>query len=257
MPERLVRVLTQASEYNTLALSSDDNGIEVRMRCRALVARRLRLFLCLGLGASVLLSGCSYVVLGDSIGVVGGTTYATYYGEAIGAQPTVMATPGAMLDTFELRLRTDQSLRDAVAHADVVTVSIGSNDLVVDLVRYGFGNCNHACIDEYLSAFETQYARMLGELRGLTRARITVLDIYDPNPKLENSYVISKQREINAYIHQAACARGIRPASVAEAFNGPDGLGDPTALGYISPDGIHPSAAGARVIALAALAAHC
>lgn len=220
-------------------------------------ARRWRLFIGLAVGIGVLVTGCRYVVLGDSIGVVGDTTYATYYGKALGAEPTVLAKPGAFLDDFEQRLRQDQKLRDAVAKADVVTVSIGSNDLALDLFRYDLGNCARTCIDQSLSAFQTQYAQILTELRAMTMGRIVILDIYDPNPALQDSYVISKQAEVNAFIRRAACARGIRPARVAEAFNGPDGLEDPRALGYIAPDGIHPSDAGARVIALAALTARC
>ena len=227
------------------------------MRTRTVVCRRLPGLLGLALVAGALLTGCSYVVLGDSLGTNGATTYATDYAKALHVQPTVLATPGERLPAFEQRLLQDQTFRTTIAHADVVTLSIGSNDLGLDLIKYELGGCDKACVDAALAGFETDYARTLGELRALTHARITVLDIYDPAPGLAGSYAIAKLASINIFIHQTACAHGILPASVSAAFNGPDGTGDPAALGYLASDGTHPSAAGPQVIANAVLAAHC
>ncbi len=207
--------------------------------------------------AGALLTGCSYVVLGDSLGTNGPTTYATDYAKVLRVQPTVLATPGEFLGAFEQSLSQDQSLGTAIAHADVLTLSIGSNDLGIALLRYELGGCDKACVDTTLAGFETAYARTLGELRALTHARITVLDIYDPYPELVDSYVIAKLAAVNASIHQTACADGMLPASVNAAFNGPDGTRDPASLGYLASDRFHPSAAGAQVIADAVLAAHC
>ncbi|MDE3096090.1 MAG: SGNH/GDSL hydrolase family protein [Chloroflexota bacterium] len=227
------------------------------MRPKAIAFRRPPGLLALVLVAAALLTGCSYVVLGDSLGTNGATTYATDYAKALHVQPTVLATPGELLPAFEQRLLQDQSFRTAIAHADVVTLSIGSNDLGLDLIKYELGGCNKTCVDTALSGFETDYARTLGELRALTRARITVLDIYDPAPGLAGPYVVGKLASVNAFIHQTACAHGMLPASVSTAFNGPDGTGDPNTQGYLASDGTHPSAAGAQVIADAVLAAHC
>jgi lysophospholipase L1-like esterase len=218
---------------------------------------RVRRLALLPLVATALLTGCSYVVLGDSIGVIGDRTYATDYGATLHVAPEVLAVNGMTLPAFEQSLQQDQALHDTIAHTDLITVSIGSNDLINDLLQYYLGACTQACVDDTLAQFEATYAQMLKELRAMTRARITVLDIYNPVPRLVNDYVLGKVAAINTFIHQSACAQGIFRASINAAFNGPDGTWNPADRGYLLADGTHPSEAGAQVIAQAVLAAHC
>jgi lysophospholipase L1-like esterase len=210
----------------------------------------------LALGA--LLCGCNYVVLGDSIGTHESTTYATEYAQRLHTQPTVDAVDGEQLPAFEDGILHNAQWRKDIAGADVITLSIGSNDLDIDLVKYEIGGCDKTCVDSTLAAFEAQYARTLDELRAMTKARITVLDIYDPLPALIDDYVRGKLADINAFIHRSACAHGnMMAAAVNLAFNGADGTSDPNAEGYLASDGTHPSALGAQVIAAAVATAHC
>jgi lysophospholipase L1-like esterase len=213
----------------------------------------------LGLALSaILLAGCNYVVLGDSIGRRGATTYGTEYGQRLHTTPVVDAVDGAQLPAFEDGILHNAQWRKDIAAADVITLSIGSNDLDLDLIKYEIGGCNATCVDSTLAAFKTQYARTLDELRAMTKARITVLDIYDPFPNLVDAYVRGKLADVNAFIHRSACAHGnMTAASVSLAFNGPDGTDDPVAEGYLASDNTHPSALGAKVIADAVAAAHC
>lgn len=207
--------------------------------------------------AVILLTGCNYVVLGDSLGSPNRSTYANDVATMLHVQPTDLAVDGETLPVFEQRLLQDQTMRNAIAHADLVTLSIGSNDLFGDLMRYSFGGCDKSCIDGTLKGFEGDYARTLGELHAITHARIVVLDIYDPQPAMVTDYVRSELASVNTFIHQTACAQGVLVAWVSTAFNGADGTGNPVALGYIGGDGIHPSDAGAQVIAHAVMEAHC
>jgi lysophospholipase L1-like esterase len=54
---------------------------------------------------------------------------------------------------------------------------------------------------------------------------------------------------LNDHIIQASAENGIPVALVHLAFNGPDGDGNAEVKGYLSADGLHPSAAGAALIA--------
>ena len=208
--------------------------------------------------AAMLLCGCNYVVLGDSIGTQGATTYATVFGDTIHAQPAVDAVAGEQLPAFEDGILRNQGWRKDIAGANVITLSIGSNDLGLLLIRYSLGGCNTACVDAALTGFKQQYSRTLDELRAMTKAHIIVLDIYDPSPALVDPYVRQQLAGVNAFIHQSVCAHGnMAVASVNLAFNGADGTADPASQGYLAPDGTHPSALGATVIADAVAAAHC
>lgn len=220
--------------------------------------RQARLAVVVIAAAGLLLTGCTYVVLGDSIGTQGSATYATEYGKLIRAQPIVDAVAGEQLPAFEDGILRNPQWRSDIARADVITVSIGSNDLDLLLIKYMVGGCNSACVDQTLQGFESQYARTLDELRALTRSRIIVLDIYDPLPALVSDYARGKLAEVNVFIHRAACARpNMAAAAVYLAFNGPDGRADPVAAGYLASDGSHPSQLGAQVIAKAVATARC
>jgi len=168
-----------------------------------------------------------------------------------------IAVDGETLGVFERQLLQDPAMRDAVAHADFVTLSIGSNDMGGLLFQYLTGNCDRSCAEATLQTFEAEYARTIGELRALTHARIVALDIYDPQPALMDGYVLGKLADVNALIHETACAQGVLVAGVNAAFNGPDGKGNPLEEGYVGSDAIHPSYAGSAVIAQAVLEAHC
>ena len=206
--------------------------------------------------AAVLLTGCNYVVLGDSLGSPNRTTYATDVATMLHVQPTDLAVDGETLPVFEQRLLQDQAMRDAIAHADFVTLSIGSNDMMGYLIQYSFGDCDKGCIEGEIQGFEAAYARTIGELRALTHARIVVLDIYDPQPGMVDKYVLGQLASVDAFIHKTVCGQGALVAWVADAFNGPDWTRNPVAAGYIG-DIIHPSALGAQVIAQAVMEAHC
>ena len=103
--------------------------------------------------ASTLLTGCSYVVLGDSLGSPNRATYANDVATSLHVQPTDLAVDGETLGVFERQLLQDPAMRDAVAHADFVTLSIGSNDMGGLLFQYLTGNCDRSCAEATLQTF--------------------------------------------------------------------------------------------------------
>ena len=55
--------------------------------------------------------------------------------------------------------------------------------------------------------------------------------------------------QMNHEIALSADGNSVPYAQVYEAFNGSDGTADPATLGFLAPDGLHPSESGHAVIA--------
>ncbi len=210
-----------------------------------------------------------YAALGDSLATGAGadTSYVTEYAAWLREQAQVevtvrnFAVDGWTSEQLLAAIRTDPSMREAVAAADVVTWNIGGNDLLAALALYLQGACGGADGQECLRAAVDRAAAngtaVLDELlrlRGGVSAGLRTLDLY--LPFMEDPRVAPYLPELRPYLdgfndrlRDAVRERGVAAANVSGAFHGAAGDDDPVASGLISPDGLHPSDRGHAVIA--------
>ena len=156
------------------------------------------------------------------------------------------------------RIRSDQSHRDALASADVISVQIGFND---------WRGCNwpndDACWDTGTAGVEQNLSAMLDEIRTLRGGKPTALRVLtypnmfigaltSPQPPFVadsafQSFYAGQLDELNVAICRAAEANGATCVDLVTAFNGPGS--DVAANGLIGPDNKHPTTAGHELIA--------
>ncbi|MBS3939883.1 MAG: SGNH/GDSL hydrolase family protein [Actinobacteria bacterium] len=216
----------------------------------------------------------SYVALGDSLATGAGatTSYVEVYAAALEDQTGVdlaitnLAVNGWTSTDLLTALQRDETMRTAVAGADLVTVDIGANDLLGAIPFYASDNCggddNLQCLRDATAQVEQQWAAILDEviaLRGGEAAGIATIDLYQPfigNRRVADDFDVLRpvMDGLNEVLTDGAEARGIPVAAVHDAFHGPDGTGDPNDAFLISVDGLHPSNAGHEVIAQELLA---
>ena len=216
----------------------------------------------------------TYVALGDSLATGAGatTSYVEVYADGVEARTGVevaitnLAVNGWTSTDLLDALRQDETMRTAVAGADLVTVDIGANDLLRAIPVYASEQCggddNLQCLREATALVEVQWAAILDEildLRDGDTTGIATIDLYQPfvgNPRVADDLDALRpvMAELNAVLTSGAEARGIPVARVHTAFHGPDGTDDPTEAFLISVDGLHPSNAGHAVIAQELLA---
>ncbi|MBI5284603.1 MAG: thrombospondin type 3 repeat-containing protein [Chloroflexi bacterium] len=210
----------------------------------------------------------TYVALGDSIALWNyGQSYPAVYGARTatdlgsGVSLQNMAIGGWTSSDLLGALRTHEAYRTVLPTADVVTWNIGVNDFQVARDAYKTRTCggadNQDCLRGAITTFEANYDAIMAEVRALNPDPLLVIravDVYYPFVAVDGAdgsfpalrpYVDA----INSYIRAASAAAGIPTASVHAAFNGIGGAGDPAALGYLAPDGLHPSVAGSAAIA--------
>ena len=240
------------------------------------------------LACSLLLVGCAdvspraeppprwrYVALGDSVAAGSGsaTSYPAELAQRIRAAGVArvrlvdQAVGGTESDELLRDLRRDRALRADVRGADLVTVTVGANDLVALHHRYRAGDCggpdNLDCYREEVDAFVPRWEAILDEILELQAkpgALLRVTNYYDPylgnedlvREDLGDGY--PEEARLIAIAHNraicdVAASRSVPCADVYGAFNGPDGTRSPRAAGLLAEDGFHPSEAGHRRIA--------
>ncbi|MDQ6681762.1 MAG: SGNH/GDSL hydrolase family protein [Chloroflexota bacterium] len=160
------------------------------------------------------------------------------------------STSGDLLQS----VRGDAAVRAALRQADIVTITIGINDI---------GSCETGtdteCYSAAVGALGSDLTRVLEEIQALEgdhRYILRATDYYNhvigkaDRAELGASYqalFAEELRAINAAICAAVVAHAGRCVDLLAAFNGPDGNRDPAPL--LLPDHVHPSAEGNRVIA--------
>jgi lysophospholipase L1-like esterase len=177
---------------------------------------------------------------------------------------------GSTTTTMLAQLRAGGPAARRVADADVVSVTIGANDLYAARVRYDSGTCGgEADLDCFVPAV-AQMGRtlkadlvMVRQLTGPRPVQILVNTYWnvfedgavalreDGKQYLRDSDVMT--RRANVAICAAAVAEGALCVDTYAPYKGDDGHTDPTSL--LASDGDHPNAAGHLVIARAMLAA--
>jgi lysophospholipase L1-like esterase len=215
----------------------------------------------------------SLVALGDSIPFgynLGGNNNAAPYREAypyiVGKEADMrvrnLGVPGWRTDQLLVALETDQKFRQAVRHADYITLSIGNNDLLQALaVAQRLSGGDSGLFLYYLndeiekSNIFYNLEEIVGEVRSLTSAPIVFYNIYNPFQTSDPLHSvgglvlpgINQMLDVQAiYLN-----REYGDVVVVDAF---------TAFGnnqaeYVIAGDIHPTLAGQRVLAEAGLQA--
>jgi lysophospholipase L1-like esterase len=222
----------------------------------------------------------NYTALGDSVpfGIFApaGEGYVPLYrgylqtDTGVNAKLTNLAVPGWSSADLSRSLRRKLLFRGSIATSQVVTWSVGGNDLLAARNLYKAGRCggadNQECIRITVSLFKANWDTIMAELlelRSTSNTSLRTTDIYNPfvqEDQAEDSWandggltdfqVIKLYLEqVNAHIASTASSHGIPYAPVYAAYNGPNGDQDPVAKGYIAFDGYHPNRNGHRVIA--------
>ncbi|UTR12343.1 GDSL-type esterase/lipase family protein [Evansella sp. LMS18] len=215
----------------------------------------------------------SLVALGDSIPFgynLGENNNAAPYREAypyiVGKEADMrvrnLGVPGWRTDQLLTALETDQKFRQAVRHADYITLSIGNNDLLQALAKaqqLSGGNSELFLYHlkeqiENINVYDNLDA-IVGKVRSLTSAPIVFYNIYNPFQTYDPLHSVGNLvlSEINPMLDAQALSLNRRYGDVAvvDAF---------TAFGnnqaeYVIAGDIHPTLAGQRVLAEAGLQA--
>ena len=220
-----------------------------------------------------------YTALGDSIGFglfasIGNgyvPTYDRFIQTDSGANVNTinLCVPGWTSSDLRGAIRGNLLFRVSVAASTIVTVNIGGNDLLGARGDYKDRTCggadNQDCLRSGVAVFAANFNAILSEVRALRGSRATIIrtmDIFNPfvnedraqdtwpNDQGNDFQVFKPYLEaINGQIAAAATARNIPFARVYQSFNGPNGDIDPSNLGLLSFDGLHPNTTGHRRIA--------
>jgi lysophospholipase L1-like esterase len=217
-----------------------------------------------------------YVALGDSVpygaGDVAGRSFVPLYAHFIeqdtGASVRVhnLATDGGTARVLLGQLRNDPKLRRALKGAEILTISIGANDLESHLGDYASNRCggpdNQTCFRAAVMAFKPTWAAILAVVLRLRADKSIIRVTNDYNPFPGNARAAANLgkgitdvftrylRQLNAYRCSSAEHVGILCADVAKAFNGANTNESAFAKGLIGTDEFsHPSAKGHRLIA--------
>jgi lysophospholipase L1-like esterase len=221
-----------------------------------------------------------YTALGDSIGfglfarpLSDGyvPTYRRFIEEDTNLNVELINLSFPTLTSGGLRSAIDgiREVRLLIAASRIVTVNIGSNDLLSARDDYKDGTCggadNQNCLREAVNRFRSNFNAILDtvlSLRSVNDTIIRTMNIYNPfvdvdmeqdswpNDEGNDFQVINMYLDdFNSIIADAANGRNIPFAQVHLAFNGPNGDVDPGDLGLIAFDGVHPNNQGHRLIA--------
>jgi lysophospholipase L1-like esterase len=137
--------------------------------------------------------------------------------------------------------RHEEDVFTVVAAADIISVTIGFNDIESPNPQY---------LADQMAAFAVNLDGILDRIEALRAGKPTAVlltQIYNNGGPTWKSTVEAQNKVICkvAAEHDATCVDIYGP------FNGADGLSDPFIKGYLGPDRTHPSQAGMDVIAAA------
>lgn len=202
----------------------------------------------------------SLVALGDSIP----------FGYNLGVNndhPSKLAYPYIMGDKANMRVRdlgvpgwttmdqltaiqNDEKYREAIRHADVITLSIGNNDLLGALSRSG-GNA--AVILGTVQDIVTNLKQIVYEIRDLNpNAPIVIYNIYNPFQQGTDLNYLALQLlpPINMIFNQQITSMSGLNVHLADAFSAFGNSGQ-----YVRLGDIHPTVEGQMILAEVGLAA--
>jgi lysophospholipase L1-like esterase len=194
----------------------------------------------------------SLVALGDSI--------TTGYNLGVNNHhPSKDAFPSLIGEEADLRVRNlgvpgwttvdllnalkDDKYRDAIRHADYITLDIGSNDLRAAYAEYETTK-NMGVLQFKIGQTLERLQAIIVEVRLLTDAPIVLYNIYNPYPAGTPIHIASDEllTLINNSISIIAGVYGLAYADAFEAY------GD-NQVEYVLPNDIHPTVAGQGALA--------
>ncbi len=160
------------------------------------------------------------------------------------------------------QLRHDETIRDAVAGADIILVSVGGNDSDPFGV-YPPGTCSpkqsfSACLHAYAPDFAKNYEVILSEIDSLRAGKPTAIRVTSAdNPFVgwseapNKTFGVQFYRQVAEAETKVACAAATRHGGVCvdylHIFGGADGTKDPAP--FLGQDHAHPGDAGIKAIA--------
>lgn len=195
----------------------------------------------------------NYLVLGDSIGwgagvlnhddacfgrIVANTNGYNYFNQAVNGHRTQDL----------LRRLDNETVAQDVAKADIISISIGGNDYLVNnmpaLIAQAFRG-NYAGFDEIIETSKANLADIIAKIKALNPDVVILLQtLYNPrNDDVHDAYQYAVEL-INAMVYECAEQNPgmVEVADVGSAFTGHIDE-------YIAADQIHPSADGNIAIA--------
>jgi lysophospholipase L1-like esterase len=205
-------------------------------RVGLLVATLAALLALLPAGAAAAGGRLRDTALGDSIAAGYGATnrygYVDYFRDYLRTlAPQVdlsnHAVPGLSSSGLLLQLRYSSSVRDDTRRADVLTISIGGNNLL-PCASNNYASLNTFCASAGVAAFRYDWPRILTTIRTDigARERLFVLTLYNPYRGDEANYATAETyiEQINAAIRNARSTYNYGVADAHDEFQGK--LGD-------------------------------
>ncbi len=191
-----------------------------------------------------------YAALGDSLAAGVGAErgyvdrYAAHLRNDAGARVRVtnLGVSGQMSSELLDALRGDESMRRAIAGAEVVTFNIGLNDLGSAGAAYEEGTCGgedgEECLREAVEAVRDNWGAIATELLGLRSTGDTIIRTpglgYTPRAEDDLQHYVS---EVNRHIASTTHSKAVPYVEIPAGEVG------------MSPDGVHPNDAGYATIA--------
>lgn len=197
-----------------------------------------------------------------------GRSFMQLFGTQLGARLTrpVEVAVFAQGDSTSARvvtdLRDDPGVRAAVAKADIVVISVGSNDVdpfgIFPKGTCAPGQAKTSCLKAYAPELTRNYDALFTELESITRShpvavRVTSVDnpfigMPDaPTPTFGRTFFAQVAEAETDAIFAVARDHGARGVDYLHVFGGPRGLDDPAK--YLADDHAHPGDLGIQTIA--------
>ncbi|MCL2513278.1 MAG: GDSL-type esterase/lipase family protein [Oscillospiraceae bacterium] len=197
--------------------------------------------------------GSKFVVLGDSIAAgEGASEGAKCYAKLIADEKNFELSNFAVggHDSFQLmEVMEDEAVRDAIAEADIINLSIGGNDLlhanvITIVLRIMMGDTS--LVEPYLNAFRENFAFIVEDIRALNPGALFIVQtLYNPMdgiPLVGDAYEAANVMLNDIYFEYLEENPGAYEiADIHGIFAGRGGL--------IFGDRVHPSDSGHALIA--------
>lgn len=135
------------------------------------------------------------------------------------------------------------AVRHILAHADIITITAGGNDLIRAANHYAI-QPNPEALGQALRQCRENYAKIVDSIRKLKAKHsrpyiIRAIDVYHPLPQVPEA--AGWVQSLNLHIESLECGN-FQVARIYSLFAGKE-------KELLSPDRIHPNAAGYRVMA--------